>query len=150
MTCSLPTRGDYNRAMRNSVMFLMAALCVVAGCSGAKPGEEFGLKDQTAIRERTDGFVKAFNAKDVAQIVGLYAENSVFMPPNQPIMRGRDALKTFYDDLLKSGATDLVLEVTEVSGHGPLAYESGTYEMNIKPASGATVHDRGKYLFVLR
>ena len=108
------------------------------------------MKDQTAIRERGEAFVKAFNDKDVAQVLALYAENSTFMPPNQPVIRGKDALKTFYDDLIKSGATNLKLNITEVSGHGPLAYQSGTYEMDVKPASGAGTHDRGKYLFVLR
>ncbi len=137
--------------MKKFVMFLAAlASLTAAACASAKPGDEFGLKDQATIRERTDAFVKAFNDKDVAQVLAIYAENSVFMPPNQPIIRGKDALKTFYDDLLKAGATNLKLNVNEVSGHGPLAYESGTYEMDLKPANGAASHDRGKYLFLLR
>ena len=132
-------------------MSLLAVVSLAAaGCSTAKSGEEFGMKDQQQIRERADAFVKAFNEKDVAQVLANYAENSTFMPPNQPVIRGKDALKTFYDDLLKSGATNLKLSVTEVSGHGPLAYQSGSYEMDMKPASGSTTHDRGKYLFVLR
>ena len=132
-------------------MVLTTALLLgVAACGGAKPGDEFGLKDQATIRERNEAFVKAFNAKDVTQILAIYAENSVFMPPHQPIIRGKDALKTFYDDLLKSGASNLRMDVTEVSGHGPLAYQSGTYEMDVKSASGADSRDRGKYLFILR
>ena len=132
-------------------MFLVAVVCVAASaCGGARAGAEFGMKDQAQIRERADAFVKAFNDKDVPQVLGIYTENSTFMPPNQPIIRGKDALKTFSDDLLKSGATGLKLNVAEVSGNGPLAYQSGTYEMEIKPASGASTRDRGKYLFVLR
>jgi ketosteroid isomerase-like protein len=131
-------------------MFLTAALCLSAACSGAKPGEEFGQKDQATIRGRTEAFVKAFNDKAVDQVLAIYAENSVFMPPNQPIIRGKDALRTFYDDLLKSGAGNLTMDVAEVSGHGPLAYQSGTYEMDVKSAAGAPSRDRGKYLFVLR
>jgi len=132
-------------------MFLtVAALCLSAACGGAKPGEEFGMKDQATIRERTEAFVKAFNAKAIDQVLAIYAENSVFMPPNQPIIRGRDALRTFYDELLKSGAGNLKLDVAEVSGHGPLAYQSGTYEMDVKSASGRPSRDRGKYLFILR
>jgi ketosteroid isomerase-like protein len=136
--------------MRKSVMFLLAVLSLTAACGGATPGDEFTMKDQGVIRERSNAFVKAFNDKDVSQILGLYAENSVFMPPNQPIIRGKDALKTFYDDLLKSGATNLKLDAAEVSGHGPLAYQSGTYEMDVTPPSGTAAHDRGKYLFILR
>ena len=83
-------------------------------------------------------------------IIDLYAENSVFMPPNEPIIRGKEALKNFYDDLFKRGATNLKMDITEVSGHGPLAYQSGTYEMELKPETGTPGRDRGKYLFVLR
>jgi len=108
------------------------------------------MKDQAALRERTAEFVKAFNAKDVPQVLSIYAENSNFMPPNQPVIRGKDALKTFYDDMLKAGATNLKLEVGEVSGHGPLAYQAGTYEMDTNGANGAPAHDRGKYLFIAR
>ena len=108
------------------------------------------MKDQAALREKTAAYVKAFNAKDVPQVLDVYTENSVFMPPNQPVIRGKDALKTFYDELLQSGATNLKLDAGEVSGHGPLAYQAGTYEMDVKPATGASTHDRGKYLFILR
>jgi ketosteroid isomerase-like protein len=132
-------------------MFLAGVVCLgAAACGGGKPGEEFTLKDQASIRERNDALVKAFNDKDVGQVLGVYSENSVFMPPNQPVIRGKDALRMFYDDLLKSGATGLKLNVAEVSGHGPLAYQSGSYEMDVKPKTGAPSHDRGKYLFVLR
>ena len=132
-------------------MFLVGVVSLAAAsCGGTKPGDEFTMKDQASIRQRTDAFVKAFNAKAVDDILSIYAENSVFMPPNEPVIRGKEALRTFYDDLLKSGATGLRLNVGEVSGHGPLAYQSGTYEMDLKPETGTPGRDRGKYLFVLR
>ena len=49
-----------------------------------------------------------------------------------------------------NAATNLKLGVDEVSGHGPLAYQSGTFEMDLKPGSGRPDHDRGKYLFIAR
>jgi ketosteroid isomerase-like protein len=132
-------------------MFLLGVLCLAAAaCSAGKPGEEFGMKDQAAIRGRSEAFVKAFNDKNIDQLLVIYAENSVFMPPNQPVIRGKDALKTFYDDLLKQGASNLKLDVGEVSGHGPLAYQAGTYQMELKPSAGPADHDRGKYLFIAR
>ena len=51
--------------MRNFLMFLVGVVCVVASACGGKAGAEFGMKDQTQIRERADAFVKAFNDKDV-------------------------------------------------------------------------------------
>jgi ketosteroid isomerase-like protein len=125
-------------------------LLLAAACSGPAP-EEFTTKDAGSIRQQSDAFVAAFNERQSPKILDMYAENSVFMPPNQPIIRGKDALKNFYEDMLnKQGASNLRLNVDEVSGHGPIAYQSGTYEMDLKAAAGAPSRDRGKYLFVLR
>jgi ketosteroid isomerase-like protein len=154
---SVPTRahytGDpvlYDAAMRRSAWALAAiALAATAAC-GSPKGEEFTTTDAATIRQRNQEFVDAFNARDVPRILDIYAENSVFMPPNLPIIRGKDALKIFYTDLLNQGASNLRLDVFEVAGHGPIAYQSGSYELDYKPATGTPRHDRGKYLFILR
>jgi ketosteroid isomerase-like protein len=135
--------------MRKPLGGLVSVLLLATACSGPAP-QEFTTRDAGTIRQRNNAFVQAFNTKGTPTILDLYAENSVFMPPNQPIIRGKGALKNFYDELLKEGATNLKLNVDQVSGHGPIAYQSGTYEMELKPASGAGSRDRGKYLFVLR
>jgi ketosteroid isomerase-like protein len=135
--------------MNKSFAGPVSVLLFAAACSGPAP-VEFTTKDAGAIRQQNDTFVAAFNTKDVPKILELYAENSVFMPPNEPIIRGKDALKNFFTDLFKRGATNLRLDIAEVSGHGPLAYQSGTYEVEYKPATGTASRDRGKYLFVLR
>src|SRR5215510_13589916 len=129
---------------------LTTALIAVAVCAGTvacggKTEAEFGMPDQQAIRQASTTLESAFNAKDVDKILGLYTENSVFMPPNKPLLRGRASLKGFYDGLLAGGSKDLKITSADVSGHGPLAYESGSYTM-----MNGTVPDRGKYLFVFR
>jgi ketosteroid isomerase-like protein len=136
--------------MRKSVAGVLPVLLFAAACSGPA-AEEFTTRDAGSIRQQSDALVAAFDEKQTQKILDMYAENSVFMPPNQPIIRGKEALKNFYDDMLnKQGAANLKLNVDEVSGHGPIAYQSGTYEMDLKPASGPSARDRGKYLFVLR
>jgi ketosteroid isomerase-like protein len=131
--------------MRKSVAALITALLFTAACSGPAP-VEFTMKDAGEIRQQHDAFVAAFNAKDITKILDMYAESSVFMPPNEPIIRGKDALRQFYENLVtRQGASDLKMEISEVAGHGTLAYQSGTYEM--KRGAG---RDRGKYLFVIR
>ena len=135
--------------MKRSLVGMLAIAALSAACSGPGP-VEFTTKDAGEIRQQHDAFVAAFNVKDVPKVLEMYAENSVFMPPNEPIIRGKDALKTFYDDLLKGGAAGLKLNVGEVSGEGSLAYQSGTYEMDVKGGPQGAARDRGKYLFVLR
>jgi ketosteroid isomerase-like protein len=139
---------------RRAAASILAALALAASACGRPQGEEFTTADAAAIRQRSEGFVAAFNAKQIPQIMDMYAENATFMPPNRPVLRGRDAIRNFYDELLNQmGATNLKLDVSEVVGHGPIAYQAGSYEIEYKPATATAAprdRDRGKYLFVLR
>ena len=124
-----------------------AALAVALGlgaCGGGPVEQGFSRADSDAIRKSTADLATHINAKNIEAILALYADNSVFMPPNAPLLRGREPLKSFYTDLV-SKVTDMKLEPVDVAGHGPIGYESGTYTMNL----GST-RDRGKYLMVLR
>jgi ketosteroid isomerase-like protein len=133
--------------MRTSVWALaVIALATTTACSNPK-GDEFTTSDAANIRQKSQEFVDAFNSKQVPKILAEYADNSVFMPPNMPTIRGKGALEGYYTDLFHQGAQNLKLEVGEVSGHGPIAYQTGSYELEYQQDSR---HDRGKYLFVLR
>jgi ketosteroid isomerase-like protein len=127
------------------MMTALAALVLgTAGCGGPK-GEEFTTTDTAAIRKVDADFAAAFNAKDMDKLLALYAENSVFMPPNKPLLRGREPLKGFFADMFAQGATDLKMEPVDIGGHGPIAFQSGTFTLTTGPT-----YDRGKYLFVMR
>ncbi|CAN5817071.1 hypothetical protein BH18ACI5_BH18ACI5_02510 [soil metagenome] len=131
--------------MRNAVTVaaLLLTICVSA-CSGPKQ-QEFTREDSEAIRANATSFTAAFNQKQIDKIVEMYADNSVFMPPNAPMLRGREPLKSFYSELIGRGG-ELKMEADTVAGHGPLAYEAGTYSLSY----GTGARDRGKYLRVLR
>lgn len=132
--------------MRRVITMAALALSVgISACSSGPKEQEFGAADAQAIRQVTTSLETAFNAKDADPILALYTDNSVFMPPNKPLLRGRGPLKNFYDGLFTAGSTDLKLTVDDVAGHGPIAYASGSYSM-----MNGTTRDRGKFLFVLR
>ncbi len=135
--------------MRVSVNVLKAAMVALAigaaACSSGPSPEEFTRADADAIRKLDADFVTAFNAKDANKVLSMYTDNSVFMPPNAPTLRGTQPLKSFFGDLFTRGATDLRLDPTDVAGHGPIAYQSGSYSLTT-----AGTRDRGKFLFVMR
>ena len=93
------------------------------------------------IRAATSALETSFNAKDVDKILTLYTENSVFMPPNKPLLRGRASLKGFYDGLMNGGSKDLKLTPADV------AERTGTNErcvrewLNAQAAGGYVVYD---------
>jgi ketosteroid isomerase-like protein len=124
----------------------IVALCAgVGACAGGAKEKDFGASDAQALRQVSSELETSFNAKDTEKILSLYTENSVFMPPNKPLLRGREPLKSFYNSLLSGGSHDLKLTVDDVAGHGPIAYESGSYSM-----MNGERRDRGKFLFIFR
>ena len=132
--------------MRKLLVVTLIACCAgMTACAGNAKDNEFGPADGQAIRKVSGDLETAFNAKDVDKILALYTDNSVFMPPNKPVLRGREPLKSFYNSLLSGGSHDLKMTVDDVAGHGPIAYSSGAYSM-----MNGDKHDRGKFLFIFR
>ncbi|HJR60623.1 MAG TPA: DUF4440 domain-containing protein [Vicinamibacterales bacterium] len=134
--------------MRHAVTIAALVLTIgVGACATGATQEEFTRADQEAIRRNAAGLSAAFNDKQLDRIIEFYADNTVFMPPNAPSLRGREPLRDFFAGMIENGAIGLTLESTEVSGHGPLAYEAGSYVVTYQNRAS---RDRGKYLLVLR
>jgi ketosteroid isomerase-like protein len=132
--------------MRSAFLAALLGVILGSGACASADTEAFTKADTEAIRSRSQALVTAFNGKQLDAIVELYGDSSVFMPPNAPVLRGREPLREFYQDLI-GRATNLRLETEDVAGAGPLAYESGTYYLNYQDGA---VRDRGKYVFVWR
>lgn len=138
-----------------TIAVLALALIVAIGltaCGGATPQQEFSKQDVDQINQMVQGFVAAYNAKDIEKIGTFFAGNAALMPANQNTLRGVDSIKSWYDLRVKDqGAKDLTIEQLSVEGHGPLAYFAGTFSVVFAPADGTEPrHDRGKVLWIVR
>ena len=116
---------------------LLAVILGIGACTSGARTDEFTAADTDAIRKRSQQLPTAFNAKQLDAIVELYAENSVFMPPNAPLLRGREPLLSSSTGNSSARTSNLRLETDDVAGHGPLAYETGTYWLNPPGRRGA-------------
>ncbi len=121
---------------------------VLAAACGGKTEPGFTQAEAKTIREKTQAFEGAFNKKEADSLTSYHTPESVLMPPNAPTVRGKEPIKQFYGELYAQGATELEVETKDLRGHGTLAYESGSYSLNRRPAQGAKTRDRGKYLFI--
>jgi ketosteroid isomerase-like protein len=131
--------------MRYAVTIAALVLTLgVSACGGPKQ-QEFTRADAEAIKKNIAEFTAAFNNKELDKVIEFYVDNSVLMPPNKPLLRGRDALKSYYSAEVARGG-QLTMDAVEVQGHGPLAYVAGTYSITYTGGD----RDRGKYLRVLR
>jgi ketosteroid isomerase-like protein len=128
--------------------FVIAVAC--ASCSRAS-GPAFDNTDSARIKQVIEQLRVAFNAKDPAKAAALYSTTAAVMPPNRPLMRGRQFVEQYYKDRFAEGATNLELQAVDVSGQGTLAYASGDYRLNLVPEKGGQARlDRGKFLWIFR
>ena len=128
--------------------FLVTLLgCAVFACQSAPA--PLSEADITAIRAATATFVQHGRVRNDSAAAALYAEDGVLMPPNQPAVEGRAAIRAWLTAF--PPMSDFSLTVIEIKGRGDLAYERGTYALTIA-ASGKTpaVSDHGKYLVIRR
>jgi ketosteroid isomerase-like protein len=128
--------------------FLVTVLsCAALACQPAPaPLSEAEI---TAMRSATTRFVENALARHDSANAAEYSEDAVFMPPNQPAVEGRAAIRAWFAAFPPMSAFNLT--VVEIKGRGDLAYERGTYTLTIA-ASGKTpaVSDHGKFLAVRR
>lgn len=85
-----------------------------------------------------------------AMVDGFYAEDARLMPPDQPTLEGREAVRAFWKDAPQAGLLDLKLTAREVDGSGNLAYERGEFARRLRPRHGHQFTDLGKYVVVFR
>jgi ketosteroid isomerase-like protein len=103
-----------------------------------------------ALHER---MVRDFAAGPGA-IAGLveayYADDARLLPPNAPPAIGRAAIRDVLSGMMAGGRVDLSLQNAIREASGELAYQTGRYELTIRPANGEPIRDQGKYLEVWR
>jgi uncharacterized protein (TIGR02246 family) len=105
--------------------------------------------DEAAIhglRERTE---KAENDGDAAFFETLAADDIVVMPPNMPVVKGRDATVRFMREFL--GGFDLEIHYVseEIQVRGDFAFDRGTYTQTLTPnGGGPAIPGSGNYLWI--
>jgi uncharacterized protein (TIGR02246 family) len=137
-------------AMTKQLLALAFGLSLMTACAAPAPAPVDTTADQTAIKEVTTTWFKAYNSGDAATGAALYAEDAVLMPPHAPVTNGRAAIQAF---LAKDSAGTKAAGLTLVNGaetagvNGDWGWNSGAY--TVVDGSGKVV-DSGSYLSVSR
>jgi uncharacterized protein (TIGR02246 family) len=126
------------------------ALCLfsMSQPSTAQTGKGLSAADTARINESTQTFVKSALAKNWATVAGLYADDAVVNPPNEPAVKGRAAIQAWLERF--PPLTELKFTNLKVEGREDLAYVHGTYAMTIAPPGASPQKDSGKYVEVRR
>jgi len=104
--------------------------------------------DRNAVERATAAFHQALRANDLETFMSYVAEDVLFMPPGEPPVRGREAVRRWMTGFLAQYRTSsLTLADREVLVGSGWAVELGKFEWALQPAAGgAAVVDRGNYM----
>ncbi|HEX7022801.1 MAG TPA: DUF4440 domain-containing protein [Trueperaceae bacterium] len=139
--------------MKRHLAAVVAAAVTLAGCSVAPPdrvGEAAVATDSAGVESATAAFHQALRVNDLETFMSYVAEDVIFMPPGEPPVRGREAVRSWMTGFLAQFRTSsLTLADREVLVGGGWAVELGTFEWALQPAAGGSpVVDRGNYMQV--
>jgi uncharacterized protein (TIGR02246 family) len=138
------------------VLPLVFLLCFTFSCQQQveEVAKEPGVKalsdeDVASIKAVTEAFIQAVKSEDWAAVAAMYTEDAVFMPPNQPIVQGREAIQTWMEAF--PTLTEFNLIDVEIDGYGDLAFSRKTLSMTIAPEGAPEpIKDEGKALVIFR
>ena len=128
--------------------FSLAFVAVFASC--VKTAMRVGLSEQDLFA------VRSIASKDSALVMNRnwdalaaeYASDAVRMPPNQPAVMGRDAIRRWLNQL--PPIANFSFHLDDVEGDGSIAYLRGSYNITVAPSGMKPITDSGKELIVLK
>ena len=86
--------------------------------------------DIQAIRDITDKWQIAINAGDLDTLMSFYSEDAVKIPPNEPAVVGKEAIRSGYQKLFEKNIRQENHVVAEVRISGDLAVTNTTWTLH--------------------
>lgn len=107
--------------------------------------------DVPAVKRLTEAWDAAWRAGDAQALAGLFTEDAVLMPQNQPAVMGKEAILALYRSLFEEVAVTGTGEVLEIQVAGDWAIVRSIYGVSATPkAGGDMITDTGKCIIILR
>jgi ketosteroid isomerase-like protein len=99
--------------------------------------------DIATIRKNLEHHVEAMKNRDFDEIMSLYTDDVLFMPPDEPVIEGKEAARRWVEGFPE--ILDFDAELVEAEGAEDLACVHGTFSMKIEE-EGTPVTRTGKWL----
>lgn len=130
--------------MKHIYLLLVASL--LAACKSTPDKAAFNIDlVKTVIRDNNKLYRIAFLSGDSAAFADLHHPATINMPPNAPLLKGREAMGAMIKGMPARGVTDYKVESTNIYGGPEDVIEEGKYEVD---GSGNKVMEKGKYIVI--
>lgn len=131
--------------MKNACFALLLTGIVLVSCSRSSFDPE--SERATLLKRDAEWASVASAGQDVEKIVSYWTDDALVVPPGQPIVEGKAAVRTFVTESLRIPGFKIhwVSEKVSFSPDGQLAYMRSTNETTVPGPDGkaVTVHGRG-------
>lgn len=106
----------------------------------------------TAMADTNDLFnAQVFGKRNFDALDEIYTANARILPPGAPMISGRQAIKEFWSNLIRSAnAKSAVLASVDVIPTGDGVVEIGRATLTVQPQGGATAEMEVKYVVYWR
>jgi uncharacterized protein (TIGR02246 family) len=120
--------------------------------TGQGPGAVLTDLDRAAIQKVDSTFERVANDGVLDSVTALYAEDASLLPPNEPVVTGREAIRQHWGRVMDSYSLRFDVVSDELEGRGDLAYLRGHFTLTASPKAkgAAAMSDRGKFVKVFR
>ncbi len=103
------------------------------------------IEVKKAIENKNTALKKAYDEGDTAGCATVYMEDAVMMPPNQAMVRGKEAIKALIQGWIDNIGGTISNPMLEFGTEGNLAYQVATYAFKDTKRP-----DQGKFVEILR
>ena len=108
-------------------------------------------EDLAAIKKLAEDWSSGWDRGDTEALLSLYTSDPVLMPQGQPVVTGKDAIRSLYQSFFKDFTIKGEGKVVEVEVSGDLGYFWSSYTLTATPKTGGErIKAEGKSVFVVR
>lgn len=136
--------------------FMMAASAALSGALSCaqpetKPSGDVAADREaiTALRERE---ITLFGSGNVEDMLAVFTDDVVIMPPNEPAITGKDAARSWLQSMVQQFKIEgTYTSASDLTINGDWAFERVAFALKLTPTGGgAAIEDVGKGFHVYR
>lgn len=133
-----------------SVAVMVAVVAIACSPPKSEQASTQAPDARPAVDSAANRLLAALRADSPDSLLALVAEDVIIMPPNEQVLKGKAAVRAWYEAFVKQMHTSsLTITDRELLIGGDYATEVAGFEWTLVPAAGgAPMVDRGSYMQV--
>lgn len=136
--------------MRTALLAMIVTL-LGAGCATVADMNFDAATDEAAVRAHGQTWLARYKAADLEGLMALYEPDAILALHDQPMRRGVDEIRAYFEPGLGKSDVEFELDVEHVEVHGDQAWLVSKYWLRATAKeSGYVYEDAGRSLIVYR